>query len=133
MRSSNTPNHLPSGRGYPRPQLRRRDWHSLNGEWEFAIDSLGTHTHPAQIDWTHHIEVPFSPETALSGIGATGFFRAVWYRRAIERPPLPEGHHWLLHFGAVDYAATVWVDEQLAGSHEGGYTAFTIDLTPFWG
>jgi beta-galactosidase/beta-glucuronidase len=122
---------LQGGRGYPRPQLRRRQWHSLNGEWKFALDPLGEWTSPEEIEWTRSIRVPFSPETPLSGIGDTGFFRAVWYCRQITRPSVPRGHHWLLHFGAVDYAATVWVNGDLAGSHEGGYTPFTIDLTPF--
>jgi beta-galactosidase/beta-glucuronidase len=122
---------LHDGRGYPRPQLCRPEWHSLNGEWDFAIDEHAAYHGPDDVVWTHRIRVPFAPETSLSGVGDTGYFRAVWYARRLERPLIPEGHHWLLHFGAVDYAATVWVDGRLAGSHEGGYTPFTIDLAPF--
>jgi beta-galactosidase/beta-glucuronidase len=122
---------LRGGRGYPRPQLRRRDWRSLNGQWMFASDPLGRYARPDEVNWTGTVDVPFSPETPRSGIGDTGFYRAVWYARELDRPSLPPDHRWLLHFGAVDYAATVWVDGRLAGSHEGGYTPFTIDLTPF--
>jgi glycosyl hydrolase family 2 len=124
------PDDLQYDRGYPRPQLRRRDWQSLNGEWRFAIDPTGTWTRPDEVEWTQSIEVPFAPETPRSGIADTSLFRAVWYSRRIEQPAIPQGDHWLLHFGAVDYAATVWVDGRLAGSHLGGYTPFTIDLTP---
>ena len=122
---------LKEDRGYPRPQLRRQQWSSLNGEWMFAVDPQSAYAQPADVVWSHRIEVPFSPETSRSGIGDDGFFRAVWYGRAVEPPSIPPGHQWLLHFGAVDYAATVWVDGRLAGSHEGGYTPFTINLTPF--
>jgi beta-galactosidase/beta-glucuronidase len=121
---------LKEDRGYPRPQLRRQQWFSLNGEWMFAVDPQGAYARPSDVEWSHRIQVPFSPETSRSGIGHDGFFRAVWYGRAVEQPSIPPGHQWLLHFGAVDYAATVWVDGRLAGSHEGGYTPFTIDLTP---
>ena len=124
---------LQGDRGYPRPQLRRDKWHSLNGEWLFAIDPQGAYAQPADVEWNYRIQVPFSPETSRSGIGNGGYFRAVWYGRVVEQPPIPPGHRWLLHFGAVDYTATVWVDGRLAGSHEGGYTPFTIDLTPFLG
>jgi len=119
------------GRGYPRPQLRRGEWQTQNGLWDFAFDPDGIYASPDQVEWTHRIEVPFSPEAPLSGIGDTGFFKVVWYSRRIERPTIPTGHRWLLHFGAVDHAATVWVDGRLAGSHEGGYTPFTVDLTSF--
>jgi hypothetical protein len=62
-----------SGRGYPRPQLKRHQWYSLNGEWEFALDRTGAWTHPSQVEWSQIIVVPFSPETPASGIGDTGF------------------------------------------------------------
>src|SRR5690606_3116586 len=75
------------------------------------------------------IEVPFAPETRRSGIGETGFIQACWYRRVIATPALTAGERVLLHFGAVDYHATVWIDGCHAGVHEGGYTPFTIDVT----
>jgi beta-galactosidase/beta-glucuronidase len=122
---------LQAGRGYPRPQLRRREWTSLNGRWDFAMDPDALWTTPEDVQFGAAITVPFSPETALSGIGDTGFYRACWYRRRVVAPRLANGDRLLLHFGAVDYAATVWINRQLAGMHEGGYTPFTIDMTPF--
>jgi beta-galactosidase/beta-glucuronidase len=73
--------------------------------------------------------VPFSPEAAASGIGKQAFFRSVWYRRTLECPPLDTDQRWLLHFGAVDYSATVWADGRIVGRHDGGYAPFEIDLT----
>jgi beta-galactosidase/beta-glucuronidase len=116
---------------YPRPFLERNEWTSLNGDWEFSIDKEALWCLPSQVDWNSHIEVPYAPETPASGIADTGFYKAVWYRRTFEAPPLPEGHHLLLHFGAVDYHATVWVNGGLAKEHEGGYTPFSIDITEF--
>ena len=88
---------LQAGRGYPRPQLRRREWTALNGEWDFAFDQSGSVQKPDEVRWTHRIRVPFSPEAPLSRIHETGFFRACWYSRQLERPDIPPGHHWLLH------------------------------------
>lgn len=116
--------------GYPRPQFRRRHWRSLNGHWDFAIDTDGVRSHPDQVEWTSRIEVPFAPETARSGIGDTGLYRACWYRRTFEAPALESGERLLLHFGAVDYHATIWIDGTLAATHEGGYTPFELDITP---
>ncbi len=76
-------------RGYPRPQLRRDTWFSLNGEWEFALDPAGVHCTPAEVEWTSRIQVPFSPETPASGIGDTSFYRTCWYRRELELPGVP--------------------------------------------
>ena len=113
---------------YPRPQLVRDHWVSLNGQWDFAFDDdfhfSGTHK---TVDWTHRIEVPFAPESHASGIGDTGFHRGCWYRRAFEIDP--EDGRVLLHFGAVDYAARVWVNGELVAQHEGGHTPFHADIT----
>ena len=117
------------GRGYPRPQLRREGWFSLNGEWDFALDADAAWRHPGDVDWSARIRVPFAPESEASGVGHTGFFRACWYRRACELPARRRGERWLLHFGAVDSAATVWVNGAYAGEHEGGYTPFVLDVT----
>jgi beta-galactosidase/beta-glucuronidase len=122
---------LQAGRGYPRPQLRRREWTSLNGRWDFAIDPDALWTTPEDAQFGSTIVVPFSPETALSGIADTGFYCACWYRRSVVAPRLGRGDRLLLHFGAVDHAATVWINRQLAGTHEGGYTPFTVDMTAF--
>jgi beta-galactosidase/beta-glucuronidase len=109
--------------------MRRREWDSLNGEWEVALDRDGLWSTPDDVQWGGRIVVPFSPEVPLSGVGDTGFFRSIWYRRTVECPALRPTQRWLLHFGAVDYGATVWVDGRIAGRHEGGYTPFEVDLT----
>ena len=117
--------------GYPRPQLRRRSWLSLNGAWEFELDPDAELTRLEQLTWGERIEVPFSPETERSGIANTGLFRCCWYRRRFPAPAIPEGQRLLLHFGAVDYHATVWLNGTLLGEHEGGYTPFSFDVTDY--
>jgi hypothetical protein len=118
-------------RGYPRPQLCRLGWRLLNGEWDFAIDADAVWEGPRDVTWRARVMVPFAPETHASAVQATGFFLACWYRRTLSTPSLRSRERLLLHFGAVDYDATVWCNDRLAGRHEGGYTPFTIDLTPF--
>jgi beta-galactosidase/beta-glucuronidase len=118
-----------TGRGYPRPQLQRHLWYSLNGEWDFALDPDATWRMPRDVRWSGKIQVPFAPETPSSGIGYTGFFKACWYRRRIDLPEIPAGDRWLLQFGAVDYSATVWINGVYVGDHEGGATPFTLDMT----
>ena len=120
-------------RGYPRPQLRREHWLSLNGEWDFTLDPSAAWTRPIDVAWERTIVVPFAPETARSNIHDTGFYKACWYRRTLRLPSLENGQRLMLHFGAVDYATTVWVDGVIAARHEGGYTPFTADLTAFAG
>lgn len=115
--------------GYPRPQFRRASFISLNGVWDFAIDSELEHSSPSNVEWRAKIQVPFSPETKASGIGDNGLYRACWYRRIFEAPHLSPDECLLLHFGAVDYSATVWVDGTLAFRHEGGYTPFGGDVS----
>lgn len=117
-------NHL-----YPRPQLERTTWMNLNGPWEFSIDHEARWTQPGQVLWNATIIVPFAPETSASGIGDTGFYLACWYRRSFEAPSLAAGERLILHFGAVDNKATVWVNNQLVAIHIGGYTPFSADIT----
>lgn len=113
---------------HPRPQLQRSHWKSLNGLWKFAYDDLGQYAHPSQIEeWINNIKVPFAPESTKSGIGDRGFHPNCWYEREFETPK-GEGRL-LLHFGAVDYRARVWVNEGFMTDHEGGHTPFTIDIT----
>ena len=117
--------------GYPRPQLVREHWTSLNGPWDFSIDHDGRWAVAADVPFDRTIQVPFSPETRASGVADTGLHKACWYRRTIHvaddrRRP---GGRVLLHFGAVDYTATVWVNGRLAVTHEGGYTPFCADIT----
>jgi hypothetical protein len=114
--------------GYPRPQLRRREWYSLNGTWEFAIDQEAEWA-LREVQWDRSIVVPFSPETPASGIADTGLYKAVWYRLKFRAPALRQDERLLLHFGAVDYAASVWIDRTLVCEHEGGYTPFSADIT----
>jgi hypothetical protein len=121
---------LHGGRGYPRPQLRRAEWCSLNGVWDFALDPKGTWKSPVEVDWNAHIVVPFAPEAPASGLHETGYFQACWYRRAFSSPTVGANRHVLLHFGAVDYHARIWLNGVEAGHHEGGYTPFVIDITP---
>src|SRR3954447_23754689 len=93
---------------YPRPQLVREHWVSLNGPWEFAIDAEGEHPSHSTVRFGKQtITVPFAPETPASGVHNTGFFNAVWYRRTFVAPSLEPDERLILHFGAVDYAATV--------------------------
>jgi len=115
--------------GYPRPQLQRAGWMSLNGTWEFGLDPEARWELPAEVVWESTIIVPYAPETPASGIGNTGFYRVCWYRRTFELEPIPAGKRVLLHFGAVDYSATVWVNGAIVARHEGGYTPFSADIT----
>ncbi len=120
---------LSGSHGYPRPQLERSEWFSLDGAWEFALDREAAFRLPGDPAWNATIQVPFSPETALSGIGDTGFCRACWYRREFEAPRLNPADRLLLHFGAVDYSAKVWVNGHEVAEHQGGYTPFSADIT----
>ena len=115
--------------GYPRPQLQRQDWINLNGSWDFALDPRGERGRPEDVIWNATIVVPFAPETAASGIGDTSFFCVAWYRRQFDLPNLRSDQRLLLHFGAVDYRATIWINGVELCTHEGGYTPFSIDVT----
>ena len=115
---------------YPRPQFVRPDWLCLNGEWEFESDN-GDSGYARNLVSSHladRIAVPFCPESPLSGVENTDFMLAVWYRRTVQVPEEWRGRHVLLHFGAVDYDATVWVDGQEVIRHRGGFTPFSVDL-----
>ena len=118
---------------YPRPQLVRAGWSSLDGDWEFAFDDddrgLGAGWPAGSVPLDRTIRVPFCPESELSGIGDTAPHRVVWYRRAVEFPTPGAGDRTLLHFGAVDHTCRVWVDGIEVGRHEGGQTPFTFDIT----
>jgi beta-galactosidase/beta-glucuronidase len=117
--------------GYPRPQLERAEWLSLDGDWQFALDPEQQWSLPSEPQWQATIRVPFSPETTASGIADTGFYRACWYRRTFEAPRISPGERLLLHFGAVDHHASVWVNGSRAADHQGGYTPFYSDITEY--
>jgi len=128
---------MPSGRDlprgeYPRPQLVRKDWLCLNGRWNFAIDAGGNGEAlgwPARARLAERIVVPFAPESRLSGIGCRDFMPCVWYARRFVVPASWRRRRVLLHFGAVDYEATVWVNGQRVGFHRGGYSPFAFEIT----
>ena len=109
---------------HPRPDFERKAWQNLNGEWEFAIGA----TRPG-IEFPLRIIVPFCPESKLSGLGHTDFMEAVWYRRKFCLDEALQGKRILLHFGAVDYEAQVWVNGKDVVHHKGGYTPFSADIT----
>jgi beta-galactosidase/beta-glucuronidase len=114
---------------HPRPQMCREEWESLNGEWEFSKGRGQVWSVPAHVTWESKIQVPFSPETEASGVSDTGFYTAVWYRRTWQQPRIPSGQRLFLHFEAVDWRATVWVNGSRVCLHEGGYTPFAADIT----
>lgn len=112
---------------YPRPQLVRKGWRNLNGAWSYAITSLGV-TKPSHYDGV--ILVPYPLESALSGVQrALRPDQLLWYRRVISMGTGNRGKKILLHFGAVDYRATVYVNDREIGTHSGGYQNFTFDIT----
>ena len=115
---------------YPRPQFVREPWSCLNGEWEFEIDAADTGLERGLLEraLSDRITVPFCPESKLSGIGNQDYLNAVWYRRELQIPDDWECDAVLLHFQAVDYDATVWIDGAEVGRHRGGFTPFTIEL-----
>ncbi len=117
---------------YPRPQLVREDWLNLNGPWGFAFDPGRSGMQrglPAADALPGEIIVPFCPESALSGIGDIDFHPGVWYRRTFQVPAAWPAGRVLLHVGAADHDAWVWVNGQPAGTHRGGYTPFSLDVT----
>ncbi|HVB30830.1 MAG TPA: hypothetical protein VNE60_04810, partial [Gemmatimonadaceae bacterium] len=112
---------------YPRPQLVRRAWANLNGPWQYAITDSGA---PRPTHWDGKILVPFAVQSQLSGVErAVSDSQALWYQRTFLAPARPRGGHLLLHFGAVDWDATVWVNGKRVGEHRGGYDPFTLDIT----
>lgn len=115
---------------HPRPQLVRDKWMNLNGTWGFEIDAgdSGLERGLTTRELNSGIRVPFAPESVLSGIGHVDFMEAVWYRRTVTIPADWAGQNVLLHFGAVDHDATVWVNGVEVARHRGGFTPFTADL-----
>jgi hypothetical protein len=114
-------------REYPRPQLVRPDWMNLNGLWDYAIRPA-EEGRPAAFDG--RILVPFPVESALSGVmKPVSEKQRLWYRRAASVPPAWKGRRVLIHFGAVDWEAALWVNGKEAGSHRGGYDPFSFDIT----
>ncbi len=118
---------------HPRPDRLRQHWLNLNGVWDFEIDNdkVGLEKKFFLRDsLDQKINVPFSPETVLSGIGHTDFMNAVWYRRGIEIPAEWSGKRVILHIDACDHTTRVFVNGKSVGdAHKGGYTSFSYDIT----
>lgn len=112
---------------YPRPQLERMNWQNLNGLWEYSITSKAA----VELGKTQgKILVPYPLESSLSGVmKALKPDQLLWYRRLINKPRQKAGDRVILHFGAVDWQATIYVNGKEVGSHIGGYTAFSFDIT----
>ncbi|MEM9717826.1 MAG: sugar-binding domain-containing protein [Bacteroidota bacterium] len=114
---------------YPRPQMVRDQWINLNGTWNYAITE---NTASMPQSYEGDILVPFSVESELSGVKRlVGSEQILWYKKEIEIPSSGPEDRWLLHFGAVDWDATIFLNGKKIGSHKGGYTAFSLDITPY--
>lgn len=114
---------------YPRPQLQRTNWQNLNGMWEYSILPKNL---PTPKKYQGEILVPFCVESSLSGVGKE--FKPddrLWYRREFVLPEGWSANRIMLNFEAVDWSATVWVNEALVGSHKGAYDRFSFDITPY--
>jgi len=112
---------------YPRPIMERDEWQNLNGLWNYSISEIKS-TAPAKYDG--EILVPFAIESDLSGVGKTpGPDNVIWYNRSFSVPSSWKGQDVMLNFGAVDWACDVWVNDFKVGSHKGGYTPFSINIT----
>lgn len=112
---------------YPRPQLVRGSWINLNGLWDYAI--ISKEASPPK-EYEGKILVPFPIESALSGVKKPlQPDQYLWYRRFFKAPSLSGGKRLLLHFGAVDWEATVFLNGEELGTHRGGYDSFTFDIT----
>lgn len=119
---------------HPFPQMERANWLNLNGEWDFEFD-FGRSGRERKFyedgTYTRKITVPFCPESKLSGIEYKDFIPAVWYRRFFNITEEQRNGTVLLHFGAVDYLTTVYINGQEAGSHQGGYSSFQFDISGY--
>ncbi|MCA9836692.1 MAG: glycoside hydrolase family 2 [Trueperaceae bacterium] len=111
---------------YPRPQLVRQDWKNLNGKWAYSFDSSLTAT---GLSWQSSITVPYPPESELSGVNDQAYHPVIWYKREFDVPGDWQGKRILLHFGAVDYQAQVWLNDKLVATHVGGHTPFQADVS----
>ena len=118
---------------HPKPQFQRSNWYNLNGTWSFEIDNSRSGTarglQNADAVLSSQITVPFCPESDLSGVGNKDFMLGVWYQKKIVLTQEQCAGRVFLHFGAVDYEATVYINGQQAGTHKGGYISFKLEIT----
>jgi beta-galactosidase/beta-glucuronidase len=124
---------MPETELHPRPQLARRDWIDLCGSWFFTFDDANQGLQKRWMEgatpFSHTIIVPFPPESSASGIGDLQDHSCMWYQRSFRVEPLADNERLIVHFGAVDYRAQVWVNGQLVAAHEGGHTPFNADIS----
>jgi len=114
---------------YPRPYLERNNWINLNGLWEYAITNTDS-KRPIEMDGK--ILVPYPIESAISGVmQRLSKDELIWYKRSLNTSRLKKSEHLILHFEAVDWHATIWIDDQMIGEHKGGYSDFSFDITEF--
>lgn len=125
---------------YPRPQfVREGNWINLNGKWDFNFDDADIglkeqwYRKENSKNFNRKIIVPFCFQSKLSGIEDTSFHEVIWYRREFEIPEKFKTKKVLLHFGAIDYKSTIYLNGEYVGSHEGGYIGFSFDITNFLG
>jgi beta-galactosidase/beta-glucuronidase len=119
---------------YPRPIFVRREWYNLNGEWEFAFDDRDRGLRDRWFDGRRldgRIVVPFPYQSELSEVNDKAIHEVVWYARDIDPPPGWRGRDLLLHFGAVDYTSTVWINGVEVGHNRGGHVPFSFDISPY--
>ena len=117
---------------YPRPQFVRDEWVNLNGTWSFEFDFSRSGMDRKLYEskgFDNDILVPFAPQSGLSGVGFKDFIPEMWYHRVISIPENWKDRNVILHFGAVDYIASVYIDGRIAGRHWGGSSSFDIDIT----
>ena len=117
---------------YPRPQFVREDWVNLNGTWSYEFDFSRSGMDRRLFEskgFESRITVPFAPQSELSGVGYKDFIPEMWYHRTLAVPQDWAGKKIILHFGAVDYIASVYIDGKIAGRHWGGSSSFSIDIT----
>ena len=120
---------------HPKPQFQRDNWMNLNGPWQFEIDhgnsgeARGMYDPAIQLSQT--INVPFCPESKLSGVEYKDFMYSVWYKRNVTLTAEQVQGRVVLHFGAVDYLATLYINGKKVGTHKGGYVSFAFDITDY--
>jgi len=119
---------------HPNPQWERKNWKNLNGEWEFEFDFSKSARERELYKCERlsgKINVPFCPESSLSGIGFTDFIPSVCYRKEITISDAEISGNVILHFGAVDFHSFIYINGILAGEHIGGYSSFEFDITEY--
>ena len=120
---------------HPKPQFKRENWFNLNGKWQFEIDNgvsgKERKLFEDSVSFTQEINVPFCPESKLSGIENVDFMNGVWYKRKFTLTKEQTENCVKIHFGAVDYEATVYINGKECGSHKGGYVSFSFDISEF--